>query len=230
MKLIIAIIVVFALLNAAFAAPQKKGDMCGLCVQFADEALEQLIDIIANVGIAGGCGKLCSHLPAKLEAEACDVICEIVGIEEFVKAIQKADLDPIFYCQELKLCPIDDCTGQCAKINGVTSVPTKGQSGTTFNIVIDFTVMNKTGTGEFAINIAPPDGMPFGTGELAANGYVPGNFQMKVGVKTQPSENEPFGPGVYKIQTAICEGQCGSKHPHSRIFSEANGQFTITGQ
>ena len=29
--------------------------------------------------------------------------------------------------------------------------------------------------------------------------------------------------------SAVCNGECGSKHPHSQIYDEAQTTFTITG-
>jgi hypothetical protein len=31
--------------------------------------------------------------------------CDIFGIKEFIKLIESADIDPIYYCEEVKLCP-----------------------------------------------------------------------------------------------------------------------------
>lgn len=50
-------------------------------------AIDQLINIIANVGVLGGCGTVCSYLNATWEVEICNVICDIVGIMEFANLI-----------------------------------------------------------------------------------------------------------------------------------------------
>ena len=33
----------------------------------------------------------------------------------------------------------------------------------------------------------------------------------------------------FLLLSAICNGECGSKHPHSQIYDEAEATFTITG-
>merc|ERR1719239_1925200 len=74
-------------------------DLCPLCVQFTGEALNTLLNLILNGGVVGGCGTLCQALATKtgnqILGEVCNVLCDIVGVEEFVKLIEKADLDQI---------------------------------------------------------------------------------------------------------------------------------------
>jgi len=45
--------------------------------------------IFVDIGVVGGCSDLCSKLPQKAEQEICDVLCSVVGIEEFIKLIEK---------------------------------------------------------------------------------------------------------------------------------------------
>ena len=46
-----------------------------------------------DAGVVGTCGKLCSLLEQKTGSQAlgvvCDLLCDIVGIEEFIKIVQK---------------------------------------------------------------------------------------------------------------------------------------------
>ena len=48
--------------------------------------------MIVDVGIVGSCGQLCQLLEQKTGSQAlgvaCDLLCDIVGIQEFVKIIQ----------------------------------------------------------------------------------------------------------------------------------------------
>merc|ERR1712146_7678 len=85
----------------------KAGADCGLCVEFMNQALSILIKIAANIGIGGTCADLCGKLPNGLEAKVCDILCEIVGIEALVKALQEIDPDPIYVCEEIKFCEIN---------------------------------------------------------------------------------------------------------------------------
>lgn len=81
---------------------EKSDWECSTCVSFMDNgmvnlnrstliliAIDQLINIIANVGIAGGCGAVCGLLPAQWEATICMLACEVVGIEEFANLINE---------------------------------------------------------------------------------------------------------------------------------------------
>jgi hypothetical protein len=239
-KAVIAVVLVAALLlNPVAALVKIQGvqsalqtnarkptlDLCPTCVQFTSNAIDELLNIIANVGIIGSCGALCSMLPNQIEATVCNLLCDIVGIDEFVKLVQKADLDPIYFCELLKVCPIHD--GGSAAFLSINTVPPKGPQGTTFEISAAFQVYNQTGTGEIAISIFPPDGEPFGDAELN-EGFAPGSYGIRFQLQANPSEQEPFSPGVYKYEIGLCNGECGSKHPHSAILAVGNGNFTIT--
>ena len=47
----------------------------------------------ADVGVVGGCGDLCSLLAQKTNSSiagtVCELLCDVTGIEEFIKVIQK---------------------------------------------------------------------------------------------------------------------------------------------
>ena len=38
---------------------------------------------------------------------------------------------------------------------------------------------------------------------------------------------EQWLPGVYNVTMLICNGQCGSHHPHTQIYDTARGSFEI---
>jgi hypothetical protein len=71
------------------------GGMCDLCINFALVAINDLLNIILNSGIITGCSDLCTKLPNKYEADVCDVLCDAVGIDEFIKILEKDDIDPV---------------------------------------------------------------------------------------------------------------------------------------
>jgi len=208
------------------AKPQS--DLCPICVNFMDQALNALINIILNVGVIGSCGELCAYLPNKIEATVCDLLCDYVGIEEFIKIIDKEDPDSIAICEDMiPVCPIHD--DGAANITSVVVSPPSGPQGTTFDISMEFTVTNETGTGEIVIDVFPPDAFPMGDGELN-EGFKPGNYAVRFSLQANPSEQEPFTPGVYKVELAVCNGECGAEgiHPHSKLLSKYVSQFTIT--
>ncbi len=81
----------------------------------------------------------------------CNLLCDYVGIEEFVKAIIAVDIDPIYYCELLKACAVND-NGD-AKITSLVISPQQGPTGTTFTAKLNFVSKNGTGTGELYFSI-----------------------------------------------------------------------------
>lgn len=103
-----------ALFTAATIASGSFGELqhtrtdaavCESCVKVGSQSLSKLLNEILSGGIVGGCGKVCSALPGKTEQEACDAVCTVVGITEFSRFIDKTDLDIIYFCELLKVCP-----------------------------------------------------------------------------------------------------------------------------
>jgi len=203
----------------------KDDKTCGVCVSFMGEAINELLNIIANVGVIGGCSDLCSYLGNKVEATVCDLLCSYVGIDVFIKLVQDADPDPIWLCEEIGICPInDDWSGN---ITSLSVSPHTGHQGSTFNINVVFSISNTTGTGELSLVIFPPDGFPFGDGQLLVD-VAPATYSAQFQLQAQPSENEPFGPGTYDVSVALCDGGCGSSHSHARLISVQNTTFQIS--
>ncbi len=210
-----------------------------------NEALSDLIQIIAQVGIGGGCSKVCGLLPSSTLATICDIVCEIAGIEEFSKLLNEADPDPIYICEKVNACP--HSTTAAANITQFSISPTSGPSGTQFTITIVYTVTNTIATGELVVVIVPPDAESFGSGSTiftqAPGQYVvlvlrlsffflmrPPRYGGQLQFQATPSEQEPFDPGQYQVVGAVCEGSCGSNHPWSSTLSEKQTSFTISGQ
>merc|ERR1719240_1056854 len=163
------------------------------------------------------------------EQKVCNLLCDGVGIYSFIHLIQRfgKDIDPIFFCEELKACPVHD--GGKLKINSFTVTPESGPVGTTFEMDVAFTVYNQTSTGEMVIDIQPPADQPFGDGELD-EGFAPGQYQVKFQLQAEPSESESFEAGVYNTQFVLCDGQCGAPFPHTALLGSATANFTITSQ
>jgi len=59
--------------------------------QAINQSINQLY--ILEGGVVGTCGALCNALAQKTGSQAlgavCDILCDIVGIEEFIKLVQK---------------------------------------------------------------------------------------------------------------------------------------------
>jgi hypothetical protein len=84
-------------------------DLCPTCINVAEESINILLNLILDTGIIGSCQTLCQALAQKTGKEIigviCNLACDVVGIEEFIKLIERADLDPIYYCELAKFCP-----------------------------------------------------------------------------------------------------------------------------
>lgn len=135
------------------------------------------------------------------------------------------DPDPIYICEEIGVCPIaDSATG---KILGVSVNPATGRQGGTFVISIQWQVYNTTGTGELAFEVVPPEGEPLGDAVLLVK-EKPNVYSAQFQFQANPSQEQPFAPGLYRVISELCEGTCGSIHPHSYVMGKGEGSFHIT--
>ena len=235
----ILFITIFALvLSSAFGAklsarvPTKnvkapKIDLCPTCVAFMNNAINDLLQIILNGGVIGSCSALCGQLPDQLLAVTCNLLCDYVGITEFVNFISYEDPDPIYLCQVMDLCPVVD--GGKVNITQALVSPSAGPAGTKFAIVMRYTVISTTSTGTLAVQINPPDGFPMGDGEFTEP-QTPGEYSIEWDLDSTPSESEAFSAGVYPIVVAVCAGDCSDSHPYGGVYAQANTQFKITGK
>jgi len=176
----------------------------------------------------GTCSGLCEQLSNNLEATICSLICDYVGITEFVNVLDDIDPDPIFYCEELDLCPV--ALHAKGKITSVVVQPPFGPSGTTFNIQISYQITNATGTSTLEVDVYPPSsdgGSPFGDAELLGSLPV-GKYSADFQLTASPSEQEPFSPGIYKTNILLCEGTCNSIHSYAYTLDSKATQFQIT--
>lgn len=246
MKIIALLVVLLAVFSATYAIKIKAADVkiikpvnaikipaptagadefCSLCVSFMGEAIDELINIIGNVGLGAGCHEVCSLLKNNLEADACLIICEIAGIDALEHAINALDPSPISVCEEIDICA--HSTTAAGKIMSVNVSPRSGPQGTTFTVAVDFSVTNTVATGQIEVVINPPASFPFGDGSLLVD-TKPGNYGFKLQFQANPSEQEQFMPGNYQVIAALCEGQCGSDHEWAYTLSQMQGNFNIT--
>jgi hypothetical protein len=141
-----------------FGEDGVKLDLCPECINEAVSLINVVLNIILDGGIVGSCGALCREVYNKTGskdlADLCDVGCDAVGIDEFIKIIVNADIDPIYYCQLVRMCPVKD-DGD-AKFTNFCVYPASGPEGTTFSIDLSFKTVNGTGTGTFTFNVTDP--------------------------------------------------------------------------
>lgn len=204
----------------------RSGEECSICVQFMEQALSALIQIIANTGIAGTCGELCGQLTNQFEEEVCGVICELVGIEAFITALSDVDPDPITVCQAITICPT--APNAAANITQLAISPLKAPVGSTFTINVNFKVTSALGTAELVIEFSPPHGgTPFGSAELLVS-TPPGTYRISATLDTNPSQSMSYPSGKYLVQAALCEGTCGGIHDDERLLSMRTGVMDVT--
>ena len=110
---VFTLLVIAAALGCGTSAPLI--DYCKFCINFAGQFINQLLNIIlsksksfkfylnkfdssfscTDVGVVGGCADLCEMLANKTNSEAaevaCNILCDLVGIKEFINIINKYD-------------------------------------------------------------------------------------------------------------------------------------------
>lgn len=76
--------------------------------------------------------------------------------------IKDIDPDPIWICEMVDICPIND--NAAAKFLSIAVSPKAGPQGTSFNVTASFKVSDTIGTGEIDYAVIPPaeDGFSFG--------------------------------------------------------------------
>ena len=200
--------------------PIKGAGSCDACIQLMDQGINELLQVILNGGVIGGCDELCAHVPGSVLEVACNLLCDFVGIKEFIKVINHTDPDPIWYCQELHAC--DKVNGGAINITSFTITPESGPVGTNFTVSVMYTVLNATGPGIQGIDVSGAD-IDEG-GEEFNYGDAPGSYELEFDVPT----NTNFTGTSYAVSVALCEGDCLHKHPYSGVYAAATANFTIT--
>ncbi|CAF3984870.1 unnamed protein product [Rotaria sordida] len=211
-------------------------DWCPQCISTFDDLIEVTLDIILQFGIMDTCGHLCDLVIEKSGSELlgliCTMGCDFLGLEEFAKLVQSADIDPIYYCETIKLCPIND-NGD-AKFKSFAILPPRAQTGSTIDVNMVFVTKNGTGTGEMIIMIQTVDKIPLASGFLL-EAKQPGTYGERITIDTtadpdcDPTEKqcELWLEGTYNVTVMLCNGQCGSHHPHTAVYDIGRGSFTL---
>jgi len=213
--------------------PVLRGDKeCNLCVEFMFQFIDELADIVLNGGVIAGCSDLCGRIKgSKPEKAICDLLCGAAGIEAFIKAIENADIDPIWMCEDLNQCAHNNCTSNCASIVSTGVTPPSAREGATFVYSITFILhSNDIGTGEIQY-LATRDGdkenYVYEEGALLLKG-PPGTYQARLEIDTSNGPPNYF-VGHYRSNVTVCAGMCGSKHQWSSVLASGPGaQWDIT--
>lgn len=108
---------------------------------------------------------------------------------------------------------------------------------------------NGTGTGEMIVTIKTVDKVPLSAGFLL-EAQKPGTYGERLTVDTTPDPDcdptegtrslslaihtlvllgqcEEWLEGTYNVTVLLCNGQCGSHHPHTALYDTAHGSFTL---
>ena len=207
--------------------PNVGLDFCPTCISFVQQSIQDLIQIIANGGILGGCQALCTMLPNKIAAEVCNVICDIAGIEGFIKVLGMVDLDPFYACELFAVCHTTD--DGSAKFSNINVQPNPGHTGQTLDVSADLTVFNATGCGEMVFAIQDPEGNVLGNAQTFGS-LQPNKYSINLQIDTTPSQQqggEEWPAGKYEMEFAVCQGECGSHHPHSETYDVKTTTFSL---
>eukprot|EP00913_Durusdinium_trenchii_P025189 g23648.t1 len=98
-------------------------------------------------------------------------------------------------------------------------------------LIFGLVVTQASGVGEFRIAVDGPVSADISQSFLLPKGLDLGRQQLGVQlkVKDHTSGDDPvvWKPGVYRFDFEVCQGECGSKHPHSKDFGKITGKFTL---
>lgn len=227
-------------LEASFALDVKGEDpnvnLCNPCFQIGGQGINALLNYLLNAGVVGGCGSLCAAaLPAGgAAAVGCELVCSAVGVKAFIAAINKVDLDPIYFCEVLHACaPAPD--DAYLEIVQVAAQPAIVAHGDDIQMGLEMNVTNDTGVGEFSISIdGPGTATPLSQSFFLKDGIPRGEQMLSVKLTLEDGQDEQgfpttFEPGLYNFSFHVCQGECGSSHPHSKDFGRMTGTFNMTG-
>ncbi|CAE7306806.1 ctnA [Symbiodinium sp. KB8] len=180
------------------------------------QGINLLLNYLLNAGVA--------------EQTICNLACDLAGIKEFVDILNHTDLDPIYFCELLTLCHAgpDDAS---ARIMDIQASPSTISKGETVKLLADINVTKALGVGEFRVAVHGPVTSHISDGFLLPKGLTEGAMQLgaELKVRDDTSGDEPviWRPGTYTFDIHLCQGECGSKHPHSKDFGTATGNFTL---
>jgi len=199
---------------------------CELCIDFWNQVLSNLIQIIGDIGIGGGCSAICGELPQQWEQDVCLLLCQIEGSGYFSELVNDLDPDPIWNCMELYVCPW--ALGVNGSVTSVNINPINGPVGGSYTITGNYKLFSTTGTGQVLIwVVAPDDFFEFGWAETIY-AQTPGTYPVSETFESQPTEEAPFIDGTYTVFIQVCEGTCGGIHSGEYQIAIGANLFNMT--
>ena len=108
--------------------------------------------------------------------------------------------------------------------------------GNTVEMLVGLNSTKGSGLGEFHLTVqGPVSSGGISQGFTLIDG-VPAGEQV-LGVKLDIKDTHPdptsgdfptiWSPGTYNFTFHVCQGECGSKHPHSHDFGKLTGTFDL---
>eukprot|EP00762_Andalucia_godoyi_P003276 ANDGO_06561.mRNA.1 hypothetical protein len=202
-------------------------DLCPLCMDSFEESMAALVEVIDAGVIFGGCGQLCGKVFTQtIEFEACTALCGMVGINTFMNLVKKADLSYISLCEDLKVCPTVDCTGNCGAINELTLRPQVASAGDEVKLNVSFTIAQQFGAGQISYSILNDAGDLQVLNAWNVPLFKPAGQTSHVFGIDLP-DDDTMEPGEYVVKVSLCDGECGSKRPHSALYDTQSIQLTV---
>lgn len=143
-----------------------------------------------------------------------------------------------------------------AKFVSFMVAPPHGESATTFVLDMTYQTTNGTGTSQLLVVIQTIDAIKIAPFFLVEE-KKPGLYSERISVDTTPDPDcesatskkkkqhspissiqkshcqfdldpcEEWFSGVYNVTVSLCNGECGSHRPHSRLYDTVKGSFRI---
>eukprot|EP01124_Arcella_intermedia_P035274 TRINITY_DN893_c0_g1_i2.p1 TRINITY_DN893_c0_g1~~TRINITY_DN893_c0_g1_i2.p1 ORF type:complete len:245 (+),score=33.43 TRINITY_DN893_c0_g1_i2:66-800(+) len=232
-----ALLLLLALVLGVFS--EESQISCKACWDVGDTVLESWVEIFLYGGTFTSCADFCDQVPTW--SEECTLVCTVLGDEVFFKLLNETDLDPIYLCQLLNTCPIDDCGPQCGVIDTVVvdpseiTIPPEDKDYVTITVKYNITkpwsgtgvvyyqmVQCLQGDCQFLANSAslllPGGQMGSYTTQLSFNYDCPVLFDA----------GSPITAQVF-----LCNGNCDeygvARHPHSMLYDKASANIQTDG-
>ena len=139
---------------------------CKICVDLAADVQNDILTASLNKTLNTDCTSLCSFIEqktSKIEViTACNLLCDMVGINKFLYEINKAKMDSILFCELLNVCSThkqdeNDKKGD-ANLTRFIFKPDLIRIGSKFDAFVFYISFNGTNTGEMQMRIKSPNG------------------------------------------------------------------------
>lgn len=144
-------------------------------------------------------------------------------------AQNNADLDPIFLCAEVLMCPRNSCTTNCTTIESVKVTPSSGKVRSTFVFSVTVKALAPSGTGLTVVAVKCPlcgssGQIDFGT---LTTGFSAAGQVKTFNMSLDTAEDDWHYPaGTYQFEALSCKYGCGDQE--GAIYDQVKGTFQIT--